>query len=176
NQTDSLVYSTERTLNEHGAKLGEADRKAVDEALAEAREALKSEDVERMKRAQEKLTRASHKLAEIMYREAQGPTQQPPGAPGRGWLRADAVRTCTPPCNSRSRTWCAGRACGSRSRGSRRAPRAARRASRATRGAPRVAGAACGARSTPCRSRSRPASTLARRSACLARGARDRSA
>src|SRR5206468_893401 len=53
NQTDSLVYSTERTLNEHGAKLGEADRKAVDEALAEAREALKSEDVERMKRAQE---------------------------------------------------------------------------------------------------------------------------
>src|SRR5881409_2348173 len=82
NQTDSLVYSTERTLNEHGAKLGEADRKAVDEALAEAREALKSEDVERMKRAQEKLTRASHKLAEIMYREAQGPTQQPPGAPG----------------------------------------------------------------------------------------------
>jgi len=82
NQTDSLVYSTERTLNEHGAKLGEADRKAVDEALAEAREALKSEDVERMKRAQEKLTRASHKLAEIMYREAQGPTQQPTGAPG----------------------------------------------------------------------------------------------
>src|SRR6266571_750721 len=82
NQTDSLVYSTERTLNEHGAKLGEADRKAVEEALAEAREALKSEDVERMKRAQEKLTRASHKLAEIMYREAQGPTQQPTGAPG----------------------------------------------------------------------------------------------
>src|SRR2546426_3124886 len=50
NQTDSLVYSTERTLSKHGAKLGEADRKAVDEALAEAREALKSEDVERMKR------------------------------------------------------------------------------------------------------------------------------
>src|SRR5881296_1393669 len=53
NQTDSLVYSTERTLSEHGAKLGEADRKAVEEALAAAREALKSEDVERMKRAQE---------------------------------------------------------------------------------------------------------------------------
>src|SRR5881409_3064075 len=39
NQTDSLVYSTERTLSEHGAKLGEADRKAVEEALAAAREA-----------------------------------------------------------------------------------------------------------------------------------------
>src|SRR5205823_5489435 len=71
NQTDSLVYSTERTLGEHGAKLPEADRKAVEEALAAAREALKSEDVERMKGAQETLTRASHKLAEIMYREAQ---------------------------------------------------------------------------------------------------------
>src|SRR5216110_304966 len=82
NQTDSLVYSTERTLSEHGAKLGEADRKAVEEALAAAREALKSEDVEQMKRAQETLTRASHKLAEIMYREAQKQAQQPAGGPG----------------------------------------------------------------------------------------------
>ena len=78
NHTDSLVYSTERTLGEHGAKLAEADRKAVDEALAEAREALKSEDLDRMKRAQEGLTKASHKLAEIMYREAQ--SAQQPGA------------------------------------------------------------------------------------------------
>jgi molecular chaperone DnaK len=79
NQTDSLVYGTEKTLAEHGAKLPEADRKAVEDALAEAREALKGEDVERMKRAQETLTRASHKLAEIMYREAQ--TQGQPGQP-----------------------------------------------------------------------------------------------
>ncbi len=85
NQTDSLVYSTERTLSEHGAKLGEGDRKDVEDALNEAREALKGEDVERMKRAQETLTRASHKLAEIMYREAQAQGQQPgPGAPPEG--------------------------------------------------------------------------------------------
>jgi molecular chaperone DnaK len=89
NQADSLVYSTERTLGEHGAKLGEADRKAVEEALGEAREALKGEDVDRIKRAQENLTRASHKLAEVMYREAQaqagGQAGQPRtdgGAPG----------------------------------------------------------------------------------------------
>jgi len=85
NHTDSLVYSTERTLGEHGAKLAEDDRKAVDEALAEAREALKGEDIERMRRAQEGLTKASHKLAEIMYREAQsgqqgGPKQEGPAA------------------------------------------------------------------------------------------------
>ena len=86
NQTDSLVYSTERTLGEHGAKLAEADRKAIDEALTEAREALKGEDLDRMKRAQENLTRASHKLAEIMYREAQAQGQKPgaPGAPSEG--------------------------------------------------------------------------------------------
>jgi molecular chaperone DnaK len=83
NQTDSLVYSTERTLGEHGAKLAESDRKAIDDALAEAREALKGEDIERMKRAQEGLSRASHKLAEIMYREAQAQSQPAgSGAPG----------------------------------------------------------------------------------------------
>jgi molecular chaperone DnaK len=82
NQTDSLVYSTERTLGEHGAKLGEADRKAIDEALAEAKEALKGEDVERMKRSQEALTKASHKLAEIMYREAQTQAAGATGASG----------------------------------------------------------------------------------------------
>ena len=71
NQMDSLVYQTERTLAEHGAKLAESDKKAVEDALAEAREALKSEDIERMKTAQQNLTRASHKLAEVMYREAQ---------------------------------------------------------------------------------------------------------
>jgi molecular chaperone DnaK len=81
NQTDSLVYSTERTLAEHGTKLGEADKKAVEDALAEAREALKGEDLERMKRAQDTLTRASHKLAEAMYREAQA-KDQPGGAAG----------------------------------------------------------------------------------------------
>src|SRR5262250_1306561 len=57
NQTDSLVYSTERTLSEHGSKLAEADRKAIDDALAEAKEALKTEDLDRMKRAQDTLSK-----------------------------------------------------------------------------------------------------------------------
>jgi molecular chaperone DnaK len=81
NQADSLVYSTERTLAEHGAKLAEGDRKAIEEALSEAKAALAGEDVERIKQAQEKLTRASHTLAEVMYRQAQGSTS-PGGAPG----------------------------------------------------------------------------------------------
>jgi len=81
NQTDSLVYSTERTLSEHGSKLPEADRKAIEDALGETKEALKGEDLERMKQAQETLTKASHKLAEVMYREAQA--QGAPSADGQ---------------------------------------------------------------------------------------------
>jgi molecular chaperone DnaK len=82
NQADSLVYSTERTLAEHGAKLDEADRKAVAEALAETREALKGEDVERITRAQETLTKATHKLTEVMYRDASQAGRE--GTPGGG--------------------------------------------------------------------------------------------
>jgi len=79
NQTDSLVYSTERTLSEHGSKLAEPDRKAIDDALAEAKEALKTDDLDRMKRAQETLSKAAQKLGEIMYREAQAQSGQAPG-------------------------------------------------------------------------------------------------
>src|SRR4029079_11091370 len=82
NQDDGLVYSTERTLAEHGAKLAEADRKAIDEALGEAKEALKGEDVERITRAHEALTKATHKLAEAMYQTAQpGPGAAPNAGP-----------------------------------------------------------------------------------------------
>jgi molecular chaperone DnaK len=85
NQTDSLVYSTERALSEHGAKLSEDDRRAIEQALNEAREALKAEDMKRIRRAQEELTRASHTLAEAMYRETRsGPGPQTSGGPAEG--------------------------------------------------------------------------------------------
>ncbi|MBM4439957.1 MAG: molecular chaperone DnaK [Candidatus Rokubacteria bacterium] len=88
NQTDSLVYSTERTLSEHGSKLADPDKQAIDAALNEAKEALKTDDLERMQRASQNLTQAAHKLAEIMYRDTQGQGGQPgagaPGAPNAG--------------------------------------------------------------------------------------------
>jgi len=70
NQTDSLVYATQRGLAEHGAKLSESERSAVEQALTEARDALASEDVERIRRAQDALTRASQTLAQAMQRQA----------------------------------------------------------------------------------------------------------
>jgi molecular chaperone DnaK len=93
NQADSLVYSTERTLREHGDQVAAADKEAIESALNEAREALKTDDMDRIKRAQETLTQASHKLAEVMYREAQG--KQPGaegGAPNAGQSNAGGAK------------------------------------------------------------------------------------
>lgn len=67
NMADNLLYQTEKTAAEHGEKLSTEDRAALDEALAELKEALKGEDVDRIKTASETLTKASHKLAEQIY-------------------------------------------------------------------------------------------------------------
>jgi molecular chaperone DnaK len=82
NQADSLAYSVERQLTEHGEKIPATDKSAIEDALKEVREALKAEDVERIKRASEALTKASHKMAEVLYRSAQD--KQPGDAPPRG--------------------------------------------------------------------------------------------
>ena len=77
NQADSLVYNTEKMLNENREKIPVSDIKPIEDALADAKEALKSEDMDRMRRAMDTLTKASHHLAEVMYkqaREKQGPT------------------------------------------------------------------------------------------------------
>ena len=77
NQGDNAVYQTEKSLKEHGDKLEEQDRKQIEEALDEAREALKGSDVDRITRTTEQLVTASQKFAEVLYRQAQ---TQPEGA------------------------------------------------------------------------------------------------
>jgi molecular chaperone DnaK len=81
NRADSLVYTTERTLREHGDKVPAEDKQNIETALNAAREALKGDDLERIKKAEEDLQKASHKLAEVMYREAQAKSQSS-GTPG----------------------------------------------------------------------------------------------
>jgi molecular chaperone DnaK len=78
NQADNLVYNTEKMLNENREKIPVSDIKPIEDALADAKEALKSEDMDRIRRAMDTLTKASHRLAEVMYkqaREKQGPTE-----------------------------------------------------------------------------------------------------
>jgi molecular chaperone DnaK len=83
NQLDGMVYNVEKMLKEHGDKISGDEKGNVESALADAKKALEntSADVAVMNSARERLTQASHKLAEAMYKAAQ-PQGGPSGAPG----------------------------------------------------------------------------------------------
>ncbi|MGC2730745.1 MAG: Hsp70 family protein, partial [Candidatus Sulfotelmatobacter sp.] len=87
NQLDSMVYSVEKMLRENGDKISGSERGDVENALADAKKALEANDKAQMDKARETLTKASHKLAEEMYKSAQakGPAAGAgPGGPGDG--------------------------------------------------------------------------------------------
>jgi molecular chaperone DnaK len=71
NQADSVIYQSEKTLKEHGEKLDESDRKQVEDALQEAKDALKGSDVDAIRRTTEQLMSASQRFAEVLYKSAQ---------------------------------------------------------------------------------------------------------
>jgi len=70
NQLDSLVYSTEKSLKEHGGDLDVSVKDNIDNALKKAKETLEGQDAQAMRTAAEQLSQASHKLAEAMYAKA----------------------------------------------------------------------------------------------------------
>lgn len=78
NQLDSTILQVEKTLNENKAKLQEADIKATEDALAQAKQALKDHEhnADELQKATEQLLQASHKVAEILYKQNQE-TPQP---------------------------------------------------------------------------------------------------
>jgi molecular chaperone DnaK len=69
NQADALVYNTEKTLNEHREKIPVSEVNAIEGALKEAKEAIESGDMNRIREKMDLLTKASHHLAEIMYQQ-----------------------------------------------------------------------------------------------------------
>jgi molecular chaperone DnaK len=71
NQLDSLVYTVEKMLREQGDKIPASDRGEVENAVADAKQALSSNNKDTMDKARERLTQVSHKLAEQMYKAAQ---------------------------------------------------------------------------------------------------------
>jgi molecular chaperone DnaK len=80
NHLDSMVYSTEKSLAEHGSDLDVGVKENIEAALKKAKEALESQDAEAMRKAAEELSQSSHKLAEAMYAKAsQQQTAQKPG-------------------------------------------------------------------------------------------------
>ncbi|MCK4503070.1 MAG: molecular chaperone DnaK, partial [Desulfuromonadales bacterium] len=71
NQADGLSYTTEKSLTEHGEKIDSATKKQIEDALEELKKASEGDDPEEIKKKSEALAQASHKLAEMMYAQAQ---------------------------------------------------------------------------------------------------------
>jgi molecular chaperone DnaK len=72
NRLDTLVYQTEKIVKENREKLPEGDAKAAEDALEEARRALSEGGVDRLNSAADTLTKASHRVAEALYKTQQG--------------------------------------------------------------------------------------------------------
>jgi len=80
NQADSMAYQTEKMLADQGEKVPAEDRSAIESAVSALREAVKTDDMEAIKRAMQNLEQASHKATEAMYKSA-ADAQAAAGAP-----------------------------------------------------------------------------------------------
>ena len=74
NKADMLIASTENTLKDHSGKVTEDEKKAIEAALEELRQVKDKEDKAAIEAAIEKLSKVAQKLAEEVYKEAQGKT------------------------------------------------------------------------------------------------------
>jgi molecular chaperone DnaK len=102
NEADQFIYTTEKTLKEHGDKVSAEEKKKVEDAVTKLRSVMQGESADAINQAKEELMTASHKIAEEMYRQAQaqqgqaaagaeagtGPSQ-PGGSPKDGAVDAD---------------------------------------------------------------------------------------
>jgi molecular chaperone DnaK len=89
NQADGLIYSTEKTMSEHGESLSEEDKTAIENALADLKECIEGEDVEAINTKTDALAQAAQKLGEALYKTQQedaaaGMDQSMGGDPGAG--------------------------------------------------------------------------------------------
>ena len=73
NQADTIIHSTEKNLKEHGSKISEAEKKAIETAISDLRNVLKGTDTEEVKKKTQSLIQASMKLGEAVYKSQQKP-------------------------------------------------------------------------------------------------------
>ena len=71
NQADTLIHSTEKNLKEHGSKVSDAEKKAIEDASSQLKDSLKSENIDDIKKKTEALVQASMKLGEAIYKSQQ---------------------------------------------------------------------------------------------------------
>ena len=92
NRADNLIYQTEKLLKENREKLPEADAKSIETAIEETRRAIADGNVERINAAVETLTKASHQVAEVLYKtQAAASAAGGAGATGGGGQSADGA-------------------------------------------------------------------------------------
>jgi molecular chaperone DnaK len=84
NQTDNLIYQTEKLLQEHRDKIPSDDAKQIEVAIDSARKALKESDIQAVRNAREVLQKASYRLAEFMYQQASPGAASGGGRPSAG--------------------------------------------------------------------------------------------
>jgi molecular chaperone DnaK len=77
NQADTLIHSTEKNLKEHGAKISDAEKKAIEDASTDLKEAIKGTDTEDIKKKSETLVQASMKLGEAIYKSQEKKEDSP---------------------------------------------------------------------------------------------------
>lgn len=70
NKADQVLYTTEKTLKEHGDKVSPEDKERIEKAMSELKETLKTDNAEEIRKATDNLMTASYKLAEMMYQQA----------------------------------------------------------------------------------------------------------
>tara|TARA_B100001123_G_C15027503_1_gene914038 strand:- start:36 stop:926 length:891 start_codon:yes stop_codon:yes gene_type:complete len=81
NQADSIIHQTEKNIKEHGDKISEADKKAIESDLEELKKIKDSEDLDDIKSKTEKLVQSSMKLGEAMYKKDANPQAETTGEP-----------------------------------------------------------------------------------------------
>src|SRR5829696_3957739 len=91
NNADNLVYSIERSLKDINGKVDADERARIEEALENTKETLAGDDIEEIKRQQEALLTASHKLSEVLYQQAQQQGEAGPDGPDGGNPDDDVV-------------------------------------------------------------------------------------
>jgi molecular chaperone DnaK len=88
NQADNLVYATEKALKDFGDKVSQAERAEIEAKINDLKSAIKDKNIDRIKKGSEELSRASHKLAEEVYKQSaqkqQGQQQHPGAGQGAG--------------------------------------------------------------------------------------------
>jgi len=83
NNADFVIYATEKSLKEVSDKVDKKEKENIEKALNDLKETIKGSDVDKIKQSTEALTQASHKLAEILYKQSADQEQQAKGAKGQ---------------------------------------------------------------------------------------------